>query len=52
MRCRKLHVAIPIRSGGAVWEAADVVDETAVENSEAAKAQELRFRKSRRCIDM
>jgi len=52
MRCRKLHVAIPIRFGGAVCEAAGVVDETAVEHSGAANAKELRFRKSRRCIDM
>src|SRR5688572_29930789 len=59
IRCRKLHVAIPIRSGvldpstglRAVWSP-NSVGEAAVVNNGTAKTAELRFRKSRRWIHM
>ena len=51
IRCRKLQVAIPIRSGVPAWNP-NSVGEEAVVQSGTAKTMELRFRKSRRCIDM
>jgi hypothetical protein len=49
IRCRKLHVAIPIRSGVPAWNPNSLDGEV---NNGTATAAALCFRKSRRCIGM